>query len=110
MKKILNSIVLVSLLLISSAILPNNHETVIQAQESYEKWGRIAMLETKSKYPNADIIDYEHIGKETKGENSIEKFKLWLREDKREFGVYVNIEFETETEKVKSIKFEETDR
>lgn len=110
MKKILKSIVLVSLLSISSVLLQNNLESIVHAQDSYEKWGRIAMLETKSKYPNSEIVDYKHIGKETKGGNSIEKFKLWLREGKKEFGVMVYIEYTTETEKITSITFEETDR
>ncbi|MFB4168954.1 YqzG/YhdC family protein [Virgibacillus sp. JSM 102003] len=75
---------------------------------SYAKWGRMAMKETKAKYPNAAIIDYLHRGRETKDGSTIEKFKLWLKEDNREFGVFINIEFNTETEKVIDITFRES--
>nr|WP_251028972.1 DUF3889 domain-containing protein [Bacillus sp. ISL-18] len=47
----------------------------------YAKWGKITMQKTKEKYPQAKIIDYLHIGRD-KGENtSVEKFKLWLKEN-----------------------------
>ena len=46
---------------------------------AYAKWGQLAVLETKSKYPDADIIDYLHEGRETKEDSTIEKFKLWLK-------------------------------
>ncbi|WP_010648857.1 YqzG/YhdC family protein [Oceanobacillus massiliensis] len=85
----------------------------VQVQEtipSYAKWGRLAVQETKAKYANAKIVDYLHVGKETKDDTSIEKFKLWLNEGDREFGVFIHIEFDTETEKVQSVTFEETDR
>ena len=36
---------------------------------SYAKWGRLAMKETKKRYPNADIIDYLHIGRVTTRNN-----------------------------------------
>ncbi|MBP1948987.1 YqzG/YhdC family protein [Virgibacillus litoralis] len=75
---------------------------------SYAKWGRMAMKETKAKYPNADIIDYLHRGSETKDGSTVEKFKLWLKENNREFGVFINIEFNTETEKVIDITFRES--
>ncbi|MET1013184.1 MAG: DUF3889 domain-containing protein [Paenisporosarcina sp.] len=89
-----------------STFAQEQHETT----PSYAKWGLLAMKETKSKYPNADIIDYLHEGKEIKGDSTIEKFKLWLKEDDNEFGVFVRIEYTTETEKVVGIKFEETSR
>ena len=75
---------------------------------SYSKWGRLAMKETQTKYPNADIIDYLHEGSELKDGSTIEKFKLWLKEPEKEFGVLVRIEFTTETEEVLNITFEET--
>ncbi|SDQ10927.1 Protein of unknown function [Virgibacillus subterraneus] len=75
---------------------------------SYAKWGRMAMKETQAKYPNADIIDYLHRGRETKEGSTIEKFKLWLKENDKEFGVFINIEFNTETEKVIDITFRES--
>mgnify|MGYP003456018491 FL=1 len=77
---------------------------------SYAKWGKLAMKEAQSKYPNAKIIDYLHEGSESKGDSTIEKFKLWLKDDDKEFGVFVRIEYNTETEKVVDIEFEETSR
>ncbi len=66
----------------------------------YAKWGQISMEKTKQKYPKADIIDYLHIGRESGAETSVEKFKLWLRENKKEFGVYVDITFNSKTEEI----------
>jgi len=77
---------------------------------SYAKWGKLAMKETKQKYPEAEIIDYLHRGRQTNGETMIEQFKLWLRGENKEFGVFVNIEFDSKTEKVVHITFLETDR
>ncbi|WP_188454843.1 YqzG/YhdC family protein [Virgibacillus oceani] len=74
----------------------------------YAKWGRLAMKETKASYPNAAIIDYMHIGRDVQEKSSVEKFKLWLKEDNKEFGVYVNITFDTKTEKLIDIQFKET--
>ncbi|NRD78571.1 YqzG/YhdC family protein [Bacillus sp. BRMEA1] len=75
---------------------------------SYAKWGQVAMQMTKEQYPQAKIIDYLHIGR-NKGENtSIEKFKLWLKENNKEFGVFVNIKFDNKTEQIIDVKFRET--
>ncbi|MFC4024219.1 YqzG/YhdC family protein [Oceanobacillus longus] len=85
----------------------------VQAEEgipSYAKWGRLAVQETKSKYPNAKIVDYLHVGREANGNTTVEKFKLWLNEESREFGVFIHIEFDTETDEVLNITFEETDQ
>ncbi|MER2088351.1 DUF3889 domain-containing protein [Sporosarcina sp. JAI121] len=77
---------------------------------SYAKWSKLAIKEIQSKYPNANIIDYLHEGSETKGDSTIEKFKLWLKDGDNEFGVFVRIEFTTETEKVVNIELQETSR
>lgn len=77
---------------------------------AYAKWGQLAMQEIKSKYPHATIIDYLHEGRELKVDSTIEKFKLWLKEGDHEFGVFVKIEFATNTEKVITITFQETTR
>jgi len=87
--------------------------TIAQVQPeipAYAKWGRLAMQETQSKYPHATIIDYLHEGSELKENSTIEKFKLWLKEDGHEFGVFVRIEYATDTEKVITITFQETSR
>ncbi|MEW9674277.1 YqzG/YhdC family protein [Ammoniphilus sp. 3BR4] len=85
----------------------NQHEQ----EPPYAKWGRLALQETKKKYPQAEIIDYLHVGlKSLSPSTSQETFKLWLKEGIREFGVYVRIKFDTRTETVQSITFEETHR
>jgi hypothetical protein len=75
---------------------------------SYAKWGRLALIKTKEKYPTAKVVDYFHIGNVKGHQSSVEKFKLWLKENKREFGVFVNIRFENETERVINITFQQT--
>jgi Protein of unknown function (DUF3889) len=86
---------------------------VLHAQQeipSYAKWGSLAVRKTKERYPGAAIVDYLHIGKENGTKISTEKFKLWLKRGGKEFGVFVDIEFETDSEKLIDIKFRETDR
>ncbi|WP_019416026.1 DUF3889 domain-containing protein [Paenisporosarcina sp. TG20] len=102
-----------ALILITFNPAPTHFSTVahvIQKIPSYAKWGQIAMKETQSTYPNANIIDYKHVGSEIVGESTIETFKLWLKEANKEFGVFVRIEYITKTEKVVDIKYEETSR
>ena len=77
---------------------------------SYAKWGTLAMKSTKERYPNAQIIDYLHVGKTSGPSSFTEKFKLWLKENQKEFGVFVDIEFNKQTEKVINITFRETSR
>ncbi|MHA6250311.1 YqzG/YhdC family protein [Oceanobacillus sp. CAU 1775] len=91
-------------------IAPATLPILLEEIPPYAKWGRVAMQETKEKYPDADIIDYLHIGKEMENEKSIEKFKLWLKAKDREFGVFITIHFDTQTEEVIDIIMEETDR
>jgi hypothetical protein len=101
--------VLIAVILIVFNVAPTQFATLAQEQQAtpaYAKWGLLAMKETKSKYPNADIIDYLHEGSEIKGDSTIEKFKLWLKEGDKEFGVFVRIEFTTKTEEVVNINFE----
>ena len=97
----------------SQFTIPENLEMIEHVKStipSYAKWGKLAMKETKQKYPNAEIIDYLHRGRQTKEDTIIEQFKLWLRGENREFGVFVNIEFNSRTEEVLHITFLETDR
>lgn len=81
-----------------------------QEVPSYAKWGGLAVKEVQVKYPHARVIDYLHQGRESQRDVTIEKFKLWLQEGDREFGVFVTIEFTTESEEVIRIEFEETSR
>src|SRR4051794_25735852 len=77
---------------------------------AYAKWGKLAVQETQAKYPHANIIDYLPEGSETRSESTIEKFKLWLKDNEHEFGVFVRIEYTNTTEKVIAINFQETSR
>ncbi|MFD1204311.1 MULTISPECIES: DUF3889 domain-containing protein [Sporosarcina] len=93
---------------VHSILLPN-----VSAQQqipSYAKWSQIAIKETALKYPNANVIDYLHIGKVVHDGMTIEKFKLWLKEGNREFGMIVNVKYLTETEQLVDIEFQETTR
>lgn len=78
----------------------------------YAKWGQLAVKETKNRYPDICIIDYLHLGREVGSEQSTEKFKLWLQAcpSTREFGVFIDITFNNETEEIIEIRFQETDR
>lgn len=78
------------------------------AEPAYAKWGRLAMRETQKKYPQAQIIDYLHVGRRAISAGTAEEvFKLWLRQAEREWAVYVRIRFVTSTDQVLSIRFEE---
>lgn len=80
----------------------------VQAEPAYAKWGQMAMKEAKKKYPKADIVDYKHVGrKELSPSTAEETFKLWLRQGKELFEIIVRITFETRTEKVLSIQFQQ---
>ncbi|WP_432360960.1 YqzG/YhdC family protein [Sporosarcina sp. UB5] len=107
-----NLLIALGVLMTVHAALPYTPSiTSAQVQEpAYAKWGLLAVKETKQKYPNANVIDYLHIGSETKGDTTIEKFKLWLKDDRHEFGVFVNITFNTKTGQFIKIDFRETDR
>ncbi|WP_426453328.1 DUF3889 domain-containing protein [Paenibacillus sp. S-38] len=77
---------------------------------SYAPWGRIAMQETAKKY-NAEIHDYLYVGRKEAGPNLTEDtFKLWVVKDGHGFGVLVHVRWETSTERLQSVTFEETDR
>ncbi len=89
-------------------ILPASQNTFSVEEPYYAKWGRIAVEKAKERYPEADIADYLYIGRRKADKSTTETFKLWIRESDKEFGVFIIIEFESETEKVKRIEFIET--
>jgi Protein of unknown function (DUF3889) len=92
-------------------LAPTLFPTIANEQQeipAYAKWGMIAIKEIHSKYPHANIIDYLYEGSESKEDTSIEKFKLWLKDDVNEFGVFVTIVFNTETEELITIELQET--
>nr|WP_244440954.1 YqzG/YhdC family protein [Neobacillus jeddahensis] len=95
----------------SISVSPLQGHHIVNAQKPippYAKWGTLAMKKTHERYPHADIIDYLHIGRRSGPRTSTERFKLWLKDNKKEFGVFINIEFNTQTEKVVKITFKET--
>jgi hypothetical protein len=112
MKIILSIQLLFGLFLFGEYPLLETNDVILAQQQAppYAKWGQIAMKKTKEKYPQADIIDYLHIGKEKGTKYSTEKFKLWLKTGSKEFGVFVDITFDNETERIKDIKYRETTR
>ncbi|WHY87255.1 DUF3889 domain-containing protein [Neobacillus novalis] len=111
MKRLLISL-LVTLLFCSVSGEQLNVFTHAYAQQKpippYAKWGEFAMKKTEERYPNAKIIDYLHIGRTPGPQTSTEKFKLWLKDNQKEFGVFINIEFNNETQKVINVTFKET--
>lgn len=78
-------------------------------EPAYAKWGRLAVSETKKRYPQAQVVDYLHIGRVEKSKNLAEEcFKLWLRFEHREFGVYVTVVIDKHTDRVQLIQFRES--
>ncbi len=59
------------------------------------------------KYPQANVVDYLHIGSESEKGAAVEKFRLWLKEGSREFGVLVNVTYAVGTDKLISVEFQE---
>lgn len=103
--------ILLCMILLTVQAIPYFYDApVASAQPLYAKWGKLAMQKTKEKYPKADIVDYKHIGRVGGINTTMEKFKLWLREGEREFGVLVNIEFDKKTERVIDISLTEVDK
>ncbi|GIP31477.1 DUF3889 domain-containing protein [Paenibacillus sp. J2TS4] len=75
----------------------------------YAKWGNLAMREASKK--GYQILDYQYIGKQQINPFVTEqKFKFWVSKQARNFGLYVSIRFESTTERVLNIDYEETDR
>lgn len=67
------------------------------------------MEQTKKTYPQADIVDYLHVGRKNKTPTTAEEtFKLLLQEGNRRWALLVHIEFDKKTERIVGIRFEET--
>ena len=75
---------------------------------SYAKWGQLAVKTAKEKYPRANIVDYLHIGREDKPNSSIEKFKLWVDDQGKEFGLLIQIEFNPQNDQVIRVNTQRT--
>jgi hypothetical protein len=89
-----------------------NHTAFAQQKPipPYAKWSKVAIDKTKEKYPNAQVVDYLYVGRKNGDTTTTEKFKLWLKENQKEFGVYVDIEFTKQTEQVVNVTYTETAR
>lgn len=107
---VLHSSLLAASLLAGTALpptIPVDRPALLQPP-AYAKWGRIAMQRTAERY-RMPIVDYRHIGRRQLSPGiAEEKFKLWLRDAAREFGVIVSIRFETASERIVGVQFEET--
>ncbi|KOP80482.1 hypothetical protein AMS59_03615 [Lysinibacillus sp. FJAT-14745] len=79
-----------------------------QGIPTHAQWGKVAIKETQAKYPQAKILDYLHEGSEVIEDSTIEKFKLWLKQNDKEFGVKVQIKYVTNTNKMVKIEFQES--
>lgn len=110
MRIIIRSLILTVILCSSYGLGVVSVPRLHAAQPDYAKWGLIAMQQTSAKY-HSSIIDYEHIGRSNvRAGVAEEKFKLWLRDNEREFGVIVTIQFYTANDQIITITYEETDR
>lgn len=90
---------------------PLHIPTAVFAQQeapAYAKWSIVAIKEVRIKYPQAKIVDYSHEGSEIKEDSTIEKFKLWLKQNDKEFGVNVKIQYVTKTNRIENIELQET--
>ena len=111
MKKIFITILLATSFYTIPMIYANivNSSTIqVKPTPSYAKWGILAIEKAAGKYPNAQITDFLHIGRNVENQSTTEKFKLILKENKKEFGLFVTIEFDSKTEEIIQLNFEET--
>lgn len=80
-------------------------------EPAYAPWGRLAVQLVQKRYPAAALVDYLHVGRTHPAQGqSAETFKLWLRQGTREFGVFVTITFDDNTQRVQSVTYRETTR
>lgn len=81
---------------------------IVQAEPSYAKWGNIAVKETSKKY-NASITDYRHMGSKKISDDTTEEiFKLILNKNNRKMGVVVTVTFNSDTNELRTIRYQET--
>ncbi|NHN31831.1 DUF3889 domain-containing protein [Paenibacillus sp. S3N08] len=96
---------LLMLLLILLAFVTSSVLAAPAPSPSYAKWSKQA-LEAAQKEYHASIVDYLHVGRTDIAEDiAEEKFKLWLRNEGGEFGVFVTIRFNPSTEQVLQTSF-----
>lgn len=73
-------------------------------------WGNTAISKAKEEYPGIQVVDYLFIGRFSDSHSSKEKFKLWLKDGQREFGLYVEIEYNPDSNQIINITFKEVQR
>jgi hypothetical protein len=89
----------------------NAQNPYVKPEPNYARWGKLAVSETQKRFPRASVIDYLHVGRQVISPSTTqEMFKFWLKDDKHEFGVYVRILFNTKTEQILHISFQEAMR
>jgi hypothetical protein len=83
---------------------------VSERVQPYMKWGRYALAQAQKRYPHDAIVDYLHVGRTTYSPTYVkETFKFWVKDGKREFGVFVKVYFDPHTDHVSQVLFCETD-
>ena len=99
-------LLMVHLILLVSILVSANPTQA--SPPSYAKWGQLAVKTAKEKYPRANIVDYLHIGREDKPHSAIEKFKLWVDDQGKEFGLLIQIEFDPKNDRVIQVNTQKT--
>jgi hypothetical protein len=86
------------------------HARVSERVQPYTKWGRYALAQAQRRYPHTFIVDYLHVGRTTYSPTyAKETFKFWIKDGKREFGVFVKVYFDPKTDHVSQVLYCETD-
>lgn len=67
--------------------------------EVYGPWGMVGMERAKRRYPNAEIVDYQHIGRQ-----AAETFRYELQQNGRQWTVHAVVTFDPQTNQVVSVE------
>ncbi|MBY6037345.1 YqzG/YhdC family protein [Fictibacillus nanhaiensis] len=85
---------------------PMNMDTAIE-QKDYAKWGKMALKETRQKYPNSKISDYDYDTRKVSPDGTItDYFDFTITQDTNKRLVKVGV-MHTEDDKLIDMKFEE---
>ncbi|WP_202079770.1 DUF3889 domain-containing protein [Caldalkalibacillus salinus] len=80
------------------AISEESQDVIQEAQQDYEKWGRVAVRTIGEAYEGYDVYDYEYEGRETPTDTIAEDtFELKIRSDGQEITKNVRVRFNTQT-------------
>jgi hypothetical protein len=87
----------------------DREEQVIHTREArtnepvsvYGQWGRLGMEEVQKRYPQAKILDYDHIGRQ-----AAETFRYELKQNGRVWTVHAIITFDPQTNEVISVELQ----